>query len=196
VENKELRDKFIEQVKSLVLDNENEVLFFDEAFFKRETTICRGWYIKGSNPEILCSPSRAKVGVFSSVNIKKGELYSMICNEFDSITFIQYLDFLISEYKTNKKIVLILDNASPHKSIKTKNYVESKSSKLELLYLPVYSPDLNPAELIWKDIRACKTHNKYFSSIRELIDEISDYLKTYSKPSQKIKNLCGFNYVV
>lgn len=120
----------------------------------------------------------------------------MVCDEFDSDTFIQYLKLLLSEYHTDRKIVLVLDNASPHKSAKTKAYIKSEESRIELLYLPPYSPDLNPAELVWKDIRACRTHNKYFAAVKELLEEIMDYLKTYSIPNERIKQLCAFNYVV
>jgi transposase len=171
-------------------------LFFDEAFFKRETSLCRGWYIKGSRPEVQSDSNKEKIGTFSSVNIKKGELYSMVCDEFDSDTFIEYLKLLLSEYHTGRKIVLVLDNASPHKSKKTKAYIKSQEAKIELLYLPPYSPDLNPAELVWKDIRACRTHNRYFATVKELLKEIMDYLKTYSISNEKIKQLCAFNYVV
>jgi transposase len=92
--------------------------------------------------------------------------------------------------------VLVLDQASPRKAGNIKNSIASYSDKIELLYLPAHSIDLNPIEMVWKDIRSVKTHNRYFSCWVELDRKIVDYLKKYSTQNDKLASLCLFNYDV
>ena len=127
-----------------------EVFFYDEAFFKRESTITRGWYQKGVKNCVDCPITKEKVGVSGALNPRSGMIYSLIFDGCDSNTFIYYLESLLERYKGGKKIALILDNASSHKSKLVKEYVERVNDRLELIYLPAYSPDLNPVEGVGK----------------------------------------------
>jgi putative transposase len=68
-------------------------------------------------------------------------------------------DFLETIWKANigKNIILILDNFSSHKAKSTRKFAEDHG--INLIYLPPYSPDLNPIEFIWKSIKrevSCK----------------------------------------
>lgn len=65
--------------------------------------------------------------------------------------------------------VVIMDNASFHKSEKTKNLINSAGCKV--LFLPPYSPDLNPIERFWANLnRSIKENIKKFPSLSEAID--------------------------
>ena len=157
-----------------------EVFFYDEAFFKRESTITRGWYLKGLKNCVDCPITKEKVGVSGALNHRNRRVHSLIFNGCDSNTFIYYLKSLLDGYNGEKKIALILDNASSHKSKLVKQFVESVNNRLELIYLPAYSPDLNPVEWVWKDIRYKVTHNIYFDSLEILEEHIINYLKEHS----------------
>jgi transposase len=178
-----------------VLPSENiELLFYDEAFFRRESTVTRGWYLRGSKCEIQCPMTFEKVGTCGAVNPRNGSLYSLTFDGFDSGTFIYYLTWLLGVVQTEKKIVIVLDNASPHKSHKVKAFVENNKERLELLYLPAYSPDLNPIERVWKNLRYYVTHNVYFETLTALENAIIDYLKEHAKPNERLRSLCCINY--
>lgn len=105
------------------------------------------------------------------------------------------LELLINEKFNGTKILLILDNASPHKSKKVKNWLKENKDKIKLIYLPPYSPDLNPKEMIWKDIREKKTHNTYFNNITSLKKSLDEYIIQYSSSNEHIKSKCKFKYV-
>jgi transposase len=57
---------------------------------------------------------------------------------------------LLGVVKRKQKIIIVLDNASPRKSHKVKEFIQKNKKRLELLYLPPYLPDLNPIEWVWK----------------------------------------------
>lgn len=175
-------------------DNTIELLFYDEAFFRRESTVTRGWYPRGSKTEIQCPMTFEKVGACGAVNPRNGSLYSLTFDGFDSDTFIYYLTWLLGVFKTQKKIVIVLDNASPHKSHKVKEFVEKNKNRLKLLYLPPYSPDLNPIERVWKNLRYYVTHNIYFETLTALENAIINYLKEHARPNERLQSLCCSNY--
>ena len=106
------------------------------------------------------------------------------------------LELLVEERFNGSKILLIVDNASPHKSKKVKEWLKDNSQKIKLLYLPPYSPDLNPKEAVWKDIREKQTHNTYFNSISALSNALDSYISRFSTPNKHIKSICKLNYVV
>jgi len=164
-------------------DDSLEVFFYDEAFFKRESTITRGWYLKGLKNSVDCPVTKEKVGVSGALNPRNGRVHSLIFDGCDSNTFVYYLGFLLKEYRGGKKIALILDNASSHKSKLVKEFAESVNDRLELIYLPPYSPDLNPVERVWKDLRYKVTHNVYFESKEILEEHVMSYLKVRSSNS-------------
>lgn len=75
--------------------------------------------------------------------------------------------FLIPELQPGQ--VVIMDNASFHKSQKTKDLINSAGCKT--LFLPPYSPDLNPIELFWANLkRTIRENLKKFTSLSEAID--------------------------
>lgn len=120
----------------------------------------------------------------------------MIDECFDSEGVKVYLDLLIKSIRSKKKIVLVLDNAAPHRSKIVKDFIKEHNKRIELLYLPPYSPDLQPAELIWREMRKERIHNRYFPCKQEMLETIEDFLKLYSKRNNKFQKLCRFNYVV
>jgi putative transposase len=177
----------------IIPNNKIELLFYDEAFLRRESTITRGWFPRGHKSQVKCPITKEKVGVCGAVNHRNGRLFSLIFDGFDSDTFIYYLKWLIRNFKTRKKIVLVLDNASSHKSNKVAEFVEIHKKRLELLFLPPYSPELNPVERVWKNLRYRVTHNTFFENLIALENAVIEYLKDHAKPNERLKSLCCIN---
>ena len=189
------RERHLKKILNEVLPNKKiELLFYDEAFFRRESTVIRGWYPRGSKTEIRCPMTFEKVGACGAVDPRTGSLYSLCFDGFDSDTFIYYLTWLLGVVKAEKKIVIVCDNATPHKSHKIKEFVQKNNVRLDLLYLPPYSPDLNPIERVWKNLRYHVTHNVYFETLTVLENAIINYLKEHAKPNERLQSLCCINY--
>lgn len=174
-------------------DDQKELLFYDEAFFCRETSITRGWYRRGAKTKVSCPVTFEKIGTCGAINPRNGTLFSLIFDGFNSDTFIYYIKWLLKSVDTKKKIVLVLDNASSHKSKKVRAFIEKHKERIELLFLPPYSPDLNPVERVWKHLRYRVTHNIYFEDIDELERQVSRYLKEHAGPNESLKRLCCIN---
>src|SRR5690606_31899268 len=87
--------------------------------------------------------------VIGAVNPADGQLVSLIVPNSDTLVFQAFLDTMAKEVPANgKKIVLVLDNASWHKS-KSLNW-----HHIEVKFLPPYSPDFNPIERLWQHLKS------------------------------------------
>jgi transposase len=87
---------------------------------------------------------------------------------------------------------MILDNARRHKSI-TRKLMEEYPESLDFLYLPPYSPDLNPIEQVWRITRRKYTHNKYFQMSEILVEALDSFFTELAVPNKNLKQLCAIN---
>ena len=65
--------------------------------------------------------------------------------------FIEFLKRLM--HGRRRAVFLVVDGHSSHRSKSAKTYVESLRGKLKLFFLPPYSPELNPDEFVWNDVK-------------------------------------------
>jgi transposase len=149
---------------------------------------------RGKQPYIMSSPTKEKVAFFGLVNPSTGELFAKEDCRFNSETFILAIIDFLKKHKSKKKIYVILDNASWHKKgVRLITEIEElKEIKdcIQFIFLPPYSPDLNPIERVWRITRHDKTHNKYFKSLNILIETLHTFFDSMSVPNLKLKSLC------
>lgn len=175
----------------VVTDPNVELWFEDEAHIGRNTTVTRMWAPCGEQPKLLSAATRQKVGILGVVNPASGELFGNFAHPFNGETFKGFVkSFLDKKADNNKKVVMILDNASWHKKA-TREIECEYAGKFEALYLPPYSPDLNPIERVWRLLRRKCTHNKYFDSIVTLQNVLQEFLAQYAKPNEILRTLCA-----
>ena len=112
----------------------------------------------------------------------------------NAAAFIEFLKRMIVGAK--RPIFLIVDRGPAHIAKKTKAFVESLKGKLRLFYLPPYSPDRNPDELVWKHLKADTVGRmaitnradfkaKVRTSMRQLQNDPEKIRSFYQKPSLK-----------
>ena len=93
-----------------------------------------------------------------------------------------------------------MDNAPWHK--KAKRLIKENSNqeyldiadKVVFVYLPPYSPYLNPIEQVWRLTRRDATHNIFFRDAHELEQAVDEYYSLFTVPNTWLKSLCSFNF--
>lgn len=100
---------------------------------------------------------------------------------------------VLRTYKTAEKIILIVDNVRYHHAVLLKQFL-SKHCKLEIMYLPPYSPELNPIERAWWFMRKKITHNRYVNSLKERKIMFWQMFSHYTKPNEELIRVCNVNY--
>ena len=112
----------------------------------------------------------------------------------NAAVFIEFIKRLMTGAK--RPVFLIVDRGPAHVAKKTKTFVESLGGRLRLFYLPPYSPDRNPDELVWKHLKADTVGRmaitdkadfkvKVRASMRQLQNDQEKIRSFYQKPSLK-----------
>jgi transposase len=169
-------------------------LFEDEFSLSNTATLSHTWAPVGEQPSVSCKQAkRERVTGFGSVNPLTGQLIVNFAQKGNTATFKKHLKKILRVYKDMRKIIVYLDNVRYHHAKKLKPFLEAHP-KLELRYLPAYSPDLNPVERVWWYMRKSITHNRYLSSIKERIAKFWRLMSPCLIPNSILKNLCVINY--
>jgi len=148
------------------------------------------------NPVVKQEPTRHKISVFGSVNISNGRLVYHTSAIFNANTFLEHLEQILQFRTKSKKILLILDNARYHHAKIILPWLEKNKRKIELFFLPPYSPELNPIERVWGKTRYSETHNRFFPTLDSLLNSITQCLNRWTIPNGELKSLCAINYAV
>lgn len=161
----------------------------DEVHFQRHSTLTRMWAPKGEQPRVLSASTREKVGYFGAINLKTGRLLTQEAATFNGETFGAFLHDVLRHSKG--KLYLILDNASYHRAQYLKEFFFQNRHRLVRLFLPPYSPELNPIERVWRITRRQVTHNRYFASLHELRSALNACFAKWKQPNNALKVLCA-----
>jgi transposase len=85
----------------------------------------------------------------------------------------------------------VLDNAKYHHAVLHKEWREKNNKNFALLYLPPYSPELNPIERVWKLARRLCTHNRYFENLKQVSNAVEKTLGAWKRPNEILTKLCA-----
>lgn len=128
-----------------------EIFFEDESGVRSDFHSGTTWAPKGQTPVVRATGQRFSLNMISAISAR-GELRFMVVRGgVGAGVFIAFLKRLI--HGQRRPIYLIVDGHPSHRSKKVKAYVESLQGKLRLFFLPPYSPELNPDELVWNDVK-------------------------------------------
>lgn len=138
-------------------------------------------------------PYTLKIGyrytyLYLGVNPKEGKIFALILPDMTSRSYEIFLEEF-SRYLGDEEVMLIVDNVPSHKS---KSIKVPENIKLEKL--PPYSPELNPVERVFEEIRKDMS-NKIFEGIEEVENCLVEILKKYFDNPQLVKSLTLYPYI-
>jgi transposase len=125
--------------------------------------------------------------IYGAVEPKTGEIFSLFLPWVNTDMMNMYLENMSLTYE-NEEIVIIMDQAGWHKS---KDLVVPYN--IEILFLPPYSPELNPVERLWKYLKTNYIHNRVFDSLMQMMTEMVDAFANLN--NNTVASLCHCNYL-
>lgn len=168
------------------------VLFQDEASIQFSPTLTRTWALKGHQPKVFTSSSRLHQYLIGAVDPMAGRIHAAFSDELKTSQFHHFLEGLIIRYKDAGKILIVLDNARIHRAKALQPLLKAHKDKLELLFLPPYSPNLNPMEWFWKFLRKQVTHNTFFETFKKFLRALAKFIMKFKRSSLEIRTRCSF----
>ena len=145
---------------------------------------------ENTDPVLYHAPTHKSVAVFGAVCPADGRLVTRPAKTFNAETFQVFLCALIRHARSDRKMIVVVDNARHHHALILHQWLSQHRFQLQLDFLPPYSPDLNPIERVWKLTRRLCTHNRYFPRLEELVDAVFARFRLWSNPNLTLHQLC------
>lgn len=165
-------------------------MFQDEGRFGRITTACRCWAPSDIRPHVPAQFVREYTHVFCAVSPHDGVMDSLVLPEVNTDAMSLFLEELARRHP-HEAILLVLDGAGWHRARKL-----HVPENISLLLLPPYSPELNPVEHIWDELREKWFQNVVFNSIEAVEDRLIEALVTLEKDNTRVLNLTAFPWII
>ena len=141
----------IPKIKRAVAQYRAILYFQDESNISLTAFLGKTWAPKGQTPTQRVTGQRGGVSAMSAIS-KSGQLvFRLHQKRISSVEMIDFMAQLLKHHK-NRHLVVVMDQATPHTSIKTKTFIH-KQKRLHVFYLPPYSPDFNPDEQVWNYLK-------------------------------------------
>ena len=166
------------------------LLFGDEASFAQWGSLAYTWAPRGQQPLVLTCGRRKAYKVFGLIDYFSGRLFSQ--GQTERFTAASYCAFLASVLtRTDRPLMVIQDGAKYHTAVATHEFVAAHADRLQVYQLPSYSPDYNPIEHLWKNMKKRTTHNRYFPEFALVCASVEEGLSYFQAHPAEVKRLMG-----
>jgi transposase len=145
-----LKEEF-PRIKSLAKSVGAEVFFEDESGVRSDFHSGTTWAPRGKTPVVRVTGARFSLNMISAISPKGALRFMVVKGGVGARVFITFLKRLMHGAK--RPVFLIVDGHPAHRAKIVTDYVNSLAGKLRLYFLPSYSPELNPDELVWNDVK-------------------------------------------
>ena len=123
------------------------------------------------------------------------QVFSQAVECKNSQTFIQLLEYLLVECFPTQKIVLVMDNASYHRSKTVQAALSLFEPRVRVFWLPKYCPTLNPIERFWRHLKDLACANKLDQSLENLTGRVDTIMSCQNSDNHVLKMSFLKNYV-
>lgn len=127
------------------------IFFGDEAGVRSDGHSGTTWAPRGKTPIVSTTGARFGMNLISAVT-RTGQMhFAVVEGRVNAEVFVEYLRRLL--HGRRRPVFLIVDGHPTHKSAMVRRFLETVPARLRLFFLPPYSPELNPDELVWNDLK-------------------------------------------
>ena len=174
-------------LKEAMEHNPNKVVyFFDDSRFGTHSKLGHGWFPRGIRTAVPVKLGFQNFYVYSAVNVIAGDDFSLIIPRVNTIYMNVFLDEM-SKYLGEAQAILVMDCAGWHRS---KDLIIPDN--IAIMYLPPYSPELNPTERWWQYLKRYTIKNKVYNTLDDLEDAVCEFIRNCDK--QILRQICSLNY--
>lgn len=166
------------------------IVFVDEARFGRMNRIRPCWAPIGKRPGVAAQLIREYIYLYGAVSPKDGTCVYLIMPTSNTACFQIFLDVLARKF-ARQDILLVLDGAPNHRC--TDLVVPNN---ITLLYLPAYSPELNPKENLWDEIREKIFKNYALKSMDAVRAKLKEAVLYIERNPKLVRSITSFPYIV
>lgn len=164
-----------------------EIWFGDESGVRSDYHAGTTWAARGKTPVVRTTGARYRLNMLSAVN-RRGKMRFMIeAKGLNADVMCRFLDRLMAGQK--RRVFLILDGHPIHKSARLARKVSGFDGRLKLFLLPPYSPELNPDEGVWREVKGHRLGRAGIFSFADLKSKALGALRHLARRPDKVRAL-------
>lgn len=164
---------FIRRYKSLA--QEGKVYFGDAVHPHHNPVMGYGWIKKGVEMQVPTNPGRLHLNVVGALCLKGLDVITRNFKKINANAICSMLKAIRAKNPAGERIYYVLDNAAYHRARKVRGL--ARKLGITLVYLPGYSPNLNPIERLWKFFKKMVMYNSYYPTFREFKKAVSGFFQ-------------------
>jgi hypothetical protein len=164
------------------------VLVEDEARMGQQGTLTRVWARTGSRPTAVKQTEYQWLHVWAAIEPVTGESWTMLTPDMNTTRMNTLLAGISGTLEENDLAVLVLDNAGWHRA-----KALQIPANIVLLFLPPYSPELQPAERLWAWMRSHHLSNRIYVDYDDMLQAADTSIQTLD--NQRLKTLCACSWL-
>jgi len=173
------------QIRRLAKKLGADIYFEDEAGVSSNHHRGTTWALRGHTPVVqTTSGSRFRFNMISAVNARGVLRFQVVEGSVGGDQFIAFLKALLHD--ATRPMVLIVDGAGFHRGQKVRQFVREHRQQLRVFFLPPYSPELNPDEQVWNEIKNNRLGKMTITGKKDLKTKILSELRSLQKQTARI----------
>ena len=189
--NEEAREEWLRdespRIRAAVRQFRAILYFQDESNLSLTAFLGKTWAFCGQTPQLRVTGKRGGVTAMSALSSQGRLVFRLFTQRIASAEVIYFLGQMLRHHP-QRHLVVVMDQAPPHTSHKTKAYIDSER-RLHVHYLPKYSPDWNPDEKVWNHLKHHELKGHQAKTKEELKDLTKRKLTTMAKNPRLLKGL-------
>lgn len=172
-------------IRSLARKMKAEIFFADEAGVRSDHHAGTTWSIKGNTPIVNSTGARFGLNMISAVSAQGTFRFMIVKGSIGAQKFIEFIKRLL--HGSKRLIFLIVDGHPAHKAKIVTHFLEGIKNRIRLFFLPPYSPELNPDERVWNDVKNNAVGRKNITSPEQLHGVVVGHLRMIQKSPNRVK---------
>jgi transposase len=148
------------------------------------------WSPKGQQVMLPTPAQPTKHDGIGAVNSHRGDTVVLLKRHKRRQEIAELVDALLDKHPTGT-IYVAWDTAGTHEDDEVERVVRAAAGRLVLLYLPTYSPWLNPIEMLWRQLRREVTHHELFQTVKSLLAAARDFFDRYNRQPARTLSVIG-----
>lgn len=177
-------------MEALLAGRRFRLMFQDEARFGRITDPRKAWCQSGIRPGVGAQVVREYTYAYAAVSPLDGELDTLILPDMYTDTLSVFLAE-VSRRHPQEQITMVLDGAPCHRS-----GMLVVPENIRLVEQPPYSPELNPTEHLWEELREKWFWNQTFPTMRAVEDTLVSALQTLEASRAQVQRMTAFSWIM
>jgi len=166
------------------------ILFGDECSFAQWGSLSYTWARRGHQPTVPTSGKRKAYKVWGFIEYFSGAFFAQ--GQTDKLNADGYQAFIRAVLKrTRRPVIIVQDGARYHTSTTMQEFFATQVNRLTVHQLPRYSPEFNPIEFLWRNLKKQATHLRYFPTFDKLVEKVDSKLRYFAGLPSAIKAVMG-----